>query len=116
MPINSKQKGSRGELEFVHYLRDEFGWGARRTQQFCGKAGDSDVIIEDLPGVHAEIKRVEKLNLQDAVDQAVRDSCGNLPIVFHRRNRGKWLMTMEFTSKNVWDLYKGLKETPDETR
>ena len=58
-----------------------------------------------LPGIHIECKRVEKLNLLDAVSQAVRDAAkGLLPAVFHRRDRCEWLVTMRFVD---WiELYR----------
>ncbi len=48
----------------------------RRGQQYCGCSGAADVV--GLPGIHIECKRVERLNLHDAMDQAVRDA-GALP-------------------------------------
>ena len=68
--MNSRQKGSRGERELAKIFR-EHGYEARRGQQYCGASGDADVI--GLPGIHVECKRVEKLNLLDAMEQAVRD-------------------------------------------
>ena len=58
-----------------------------------------------LPGIHIECKRVEKLNLLDAVSQAVRDAAkGLLPAVFHRKDRCEWLVTMRFVD---WmELYR----------
>ena len=48
-----------------------------------------------LPGVHIECKRVEKLNIHDAMNQSVRDAAeGQMPIVAHRKNRTKWLVTL----------------------
>ncbi len=93
MPINSKQKGKRGELALAKKLR-EYGYTeARRSQQYCGDAGDADVI--GLPGIHAEVKRVERLNVSDAMSQAIGDcKDGNLPAVFHRKNNESWLVTM----------------------
>ena len=42
-----------------------------------------------------ECKRVEKLNLLDAMGQAMRDAKdGELHTVFHRRDRCEWLVTM----------------------
>ena len=55
----------------------------------------ADVV--GLPGVHIEVKRVERLNLSEAMRQAVRDSQrfgDGLPAVFHRRNREQWQVTM----------------------
>lgn len=87
-----REKGKRGERELAGILKDH-GYDCRRGQQFCGTAGDADVI--GLPGIHIECKRVERLNLQEAMDQAGRDAReGELPAVFHRRDRSGWLVTM----------------------
>ena len=38
---------------------------------------------------------MEKLNLEDAMSQSVRDAKQNeIPIVAHRKNRHEWLITM----------------------
>lgn len=89
--MNSRQKGARGEREWRDQLREQ-GYQARRGQQFSGSP-DSPDVISDLP-FHFEVKRVEKLNLQDAVDQAARDSGGKPWVVAHRRNDHPWLVTM----------------------
>ena len=91
MTINSKQKGARGERELASILRS-YGYECRRGQQYCGANGDADVV--GLPGVHIECKRVEKLNLYDAMAQAKADSNGDIPTVFHRKNNCEWLVTM----------------------
>ena len=91
MTINSKQKGARGERELASILRS-YGCECRRGQQYCGANGDADVV--GLPGVHIECKRVEKLNLYDAMAQAKADSNGDIPTVFHRKNNCEWLVTM----------------------
>ena len=82
--INSRQKGKRGELAACSAWREE-GWAARRSQQFCGKGGDSDIIVDDLPAaLHVEVKCVERLQLDDALTQAQRDATpGSTPIVMH---------------------------------
>jgi len=92
----SREKGKVGEREVAGILRD-YGYNCRRGQQFCGANGDADVV--GLPGIHIEVKRVEKLNLYDAVDQSKRDKKeGELPAVFHRRNHCEWLVTMPLES------------------
>ena len=92
--MNSKQKGKRGELELAHKLQD-YGYDARRSQQFAGINGDADVV--GLPGIHCEVKRVEKLNLYDAMAQSKRDAKENeKPVVFHRKNNSEWLVTLRF--------------------
>ena len=100
--MNSRDKGARGERELAKKL-GEFGYDCRRGQQFCGANGDADVI--GLPNLHIECKRVERLNLYDAMAQAKHDAReGELPSVFHRKNNCKWLVTMEI--EDFMRLYK----------
>ena len=102
--INSKTKGAAGERELSNLLK-EYGYNTRRGQQFCGANGDADVV--GLPYIHIECKRVEKLNLYDAYEQAVHDCKNNdLPTVFHRKNNKKWLVTMGI--EDWLKLYRGL--------
>lgn len=100
--MNSRNKGKGGELEAARLLRSK-GYDARRGQQFSGANGDADVV--GLPGIHIEVKRVEKLNIENAVEQSIRDAREDeKPIVLHRKNRRKWLVTMPF---DEWiELYK----------
>lgn len=82
--MNSRNKGVAGERELAAKLRG-YGYKCRRGQQYCGTNGDADVI--GLPDLHIECKRVEKLNLYEAIAQAVRDAKdGETPTVFHRKN------------------------------
>lgn len=90
--MNSREKGKRGERELARVLRS-YGFEARRGQQYSGANGDPDVL--GLPGIHIECKRVERLNIMDAMIQAKGDAMeGELPTVFHRRNHEEWLVTM----------------------
>ena len=90
--INSKAKGARGERELSSKLK-EYGYETRRGQQYCGANGDADVV--GLDGIHIECKRVEKLNIYDAISQAKADAKETeLPTVFHRKDRSEWLVTM----------------------
>ena len=102
--INSRRKGAEGERELANKLKD-YGYSCRRGQQYCGANGDADVV--GLDGIHIEVKRVERLNLYDAVDQARRDSLPfstQLPAVFHRKNNCEWLVTM--TLPDWIELYR----------
>ena len=93
MATNGKRKGKEGELELAHKLQ-EYGYDAKRSVQYNGKDGQADVL--GLPNIHIECKRVEKLNIYDAIAQAKRDAKnGDKPMVFHRKNRCNWLVTME---------------------
>lgn len=104
--MNSKAKGCRGERELATILR-EYGYDSRRGQQFSGGPDSPDVI--GLPGIHIECKRVETLNIHEAMKQAIRDAAGRfLPAVFHRRNRGEWLVTMRL--KDWMEIYKKWQE------
>jgi Holliday junction resolvase len=100
--MNSRQKGAAGERELAKKLR-EYGYDCRRGQQYCGANGDADVI--GLPGIHIECKRVERLNIDDAMLQAIRDRReGEYPAVFHRKNNHEWLVTMRLED---WiEIYK----------
>jgi len=94
--MNSKQKGKRGELELAHEF-EKYGYDARRGQQFCGLEGNADVV--GLPGLHIECKRDERtqsMALIMAMNQSVKDARnGEIPIVAHRKNRGRWMVTLE---------------------
>lgn len=96
MSINSKAKGKAGELELVRLLRAD-GWkDVRRAAQYCGNTGEAADLV-GLPGIHVECKRVEHLNIDDALAQAKRDAekNGRLPAVFHRKNNTRWKVTMD---------------------
>lgn len=92
MTINSRQKGKRGELQVAHIMQD-YGFDARRSQQYAGINNDADVV--GCPRLHLEIKAVEKLNLQNASEQAERDARDNeIPVVIHKKNRKPWYITL----------------------
>ena len=110
--MNSREKGAEGERKLAGILRDEYGFsGARRGQQYSGANGDADVV--GLPGIHIECKRVEKLNLDSAMNQSTRDARdGEFPTVFHRKNRTEWKVTMYLGD---WmKLYKAYLENQEE--
>lgn len=107
----SREKGKRGEREFAAVCASK-GFKARRGQQFCGSNGDADVV--GLPGIHIECKRVEALNIYTAIAQSTHDAKNDeLPIVAHRKNNCKWLITMEagdwFALYREW--FNATKET-----
>lgn len=111
----SREKGKRGEREFAALCR-KHGFSARRGQQYSGEGGE-DVV--GLPGVHVEVKRVERLNLEEAMEQSVRDSHGAVPIVAHRRNGKKWMITQNADDWLKWrrrliELEEAHDQTNDE--
>ena len=104
---SSKRKGKIGELEVVNLLKAA-GYNAHRSVQYCGATGDApDVVVEGLP-LHIEVKRVERLNLKQAYQQAVHDSKkngNNVPVVFHRLSYQPWMVTL-----SAEDLLKLIKK------
>lgn len=107
--INSKEKGKRGELELSKKLK-EYGYNCRRGQQYCGADGSADVV--GLKGIHIECKRVERLDLFQAMEQAMKDAKGEMPVVMHRKNRTPWLVTMRL--EDWMELYKDWEEAKNE--
>ena len=92
--MNPKRKGSAGERELCMWLTAH-GYPARRNEQrYIGGKGIADVVAEGLERFHFEVKRVERLNVPAAMQQAERDADGRIPAVVHRRNRAPWLITM----------------------
>ena len=102
--MNSRTKGANGEREFARKLQ-EYGYDARRGQQYKGGSDSPDVV--GLDGVHIEVKRVEHLRLYDAMAQSIRDAGEELPIVAHRKNGERWLVTVTFP--DFMKLYEGWK-------
>lgn len=96
MGKSSQAKGRRGEIEFARTLQ-EYGIAAEpgRAVSF----GDTPDVT-GIPGVHPEIKRVERLNISAAMKQAVMDAekfHDGIPVLFHRRNHEGWLCTMRLS-------------------
>jgi len=103
MGAKSQRKGRSGEIELVKILNDN-GISAEPGQA-VSFGSTPDIVGVD--GVHAEVKRVERLNVLEAMNQAIRDSEkfeDGLPTLFHRRNRSPWLVTM--TLEDWLKLYK----------
>lgn len=93
--VNSREKGKAYERHVAGLFKSE-GYEARRGQQYCGANGDADVV--GVKGIHIECKAVERLNLYDAIAQAKKDAKnGELPVVVHKKNYCKDLVTMEFS-------------------
>lgn len=86
-----------------------------RTAQTNGKLEQSLADCEGLEGIHIEVKRVQQLNIDNAIEQSVRDLTTKkekkLPAVFHRKNGKKWKCTMYFSD---WiKLYKSWLKDKD---
>ncbi len=89
----SQRKGKAGELEAAAMLSKVFGCPVKRM----AAAYLPGLIAPDvygLPGIHCEIKRVQRLNICAALRQARRDACGAVPLILHRRNREGWVASI----------------------
>jgi hypothetical protein len=116
--MNSREKGKRGERQWRDELRAN-GYDARRGQQFSGSPDSPDVVCAALPWIHFEVKAVERLNIEEAMEQARRDARQSkvqspkseveggqkTPIVAHRRSFRPWLVTME--AETFFKLLRG---------
>ena len=93
MGRTSQRKGADGERELAALLR-EYGYTIERGGS-CSFGEVPD--LSGVPGLHIEVKRVEHLNVLEAMKQTIRDSerfHDGRPVLFHRRNRSPWLCTM----------------------
>lgn len=94
MSKSQQRKGRGGELELVRIFQCN-GIPAQPGEPVSyGSTPD----IVGVPGVHVECKRVERLNIDLAMDQAARDAekfKDGVPCVFHRKNRRGWMVTMK---------------------
>lgn len=93
----SREKGKRGEREVAKIFRDVGYVEARRTSQYCGRTGDASDVT-GVPGLHLEVKFVEKEAVRSWYAQAVRDAeaagRGDIPAVVHRKTHSDWLVTL----------------------
>lgn len=109
MGRTSRDKGKKGERELAALLR-EYGYDTRRGVQYNGADGSADVV--GLPGIHIECKRVERLDLYDAMEQAIGDAReGEIPAVFHRRNRDYWKVTLRL--EDFMEIYQKWENTKE---
>lgn len=104
-----QRKGRNGELEICRILQAH-GIPAEPGQA-VSYGSMPDVI--GVPGIHLEIKRVERLNVLEAMNQATRDSerfQDGAPALFHRRNHSPWLVTMRL--EDWLKLYRSYHPPP----
>lgn len=88
----SRDKGKRGEREVVALLK-EYGFKARRGQQFRG-GKDSPDVLHNIPNVHVEVKFRQTLSLYPVLETAKEEAPDKVPVVFHRRNNKPWVVIL----------------------
>lgn len=107
----SRNKGKRGERELAAVLEKILGISFRRTQQFAGADGTSDVKCNELDlGLHIECKRQERIKIYDYLKQAKEDAeNGDVPVVCFRTNNKPWVIAFEL--EYLMGLYDAITST-----
>lgn len=99
----SRDKGKAAEREVANLLRAHGFDAARRGRQYAGTPDSPDVV--GIPGCAIEVKRRESGNVTKWLEQAAEDSGPDLmPIVFHRRSRTAWHVTIY--AGDLWRLHE----------
>ena len=103
--VNQKKKGSRIELELVHWLKNHGIESARRTQQFSGKEGTSDIVATDeLPNWHIESKGTKsslltRSTIKKWLTQVKTDSKQKYSVILNKANSKDLIAIIPFS---VW--------------
>lgn len=92
-PGLSRRKGSTGEREVCHLLRDTLGIDARRNLTQV-REGGADIIVGPY---NIEVKRRKSIATYQWIEQAER-SCaeGQKPVVAFRADGKKWMAVIPF--------------------
>lgn len=107
MGRSQRQKGKRGERLASKAVSAALGVRARRGVQYKGGADSADIEV-DIPGVHWEVKFVERESVRAWMVQA-RDECGGqVPVVLHKRSREEWLVTLPL--ERLYEFVQRLEE------
>lgn len=101
MSVNARSKGKKGEYEWrdiinrtfhTNYARTPLSGGLDLKGDLLKKYGAPRTIADEF---HYEVKRVEKLNIHDAMRQAIRDARPPLiPCVPFRKSHDDWLLCL----------------------
>ena len=92
----SREKGKRFERMIANILKNR-GIKAARGVQYQGSYNSHDINCEVLDYYNLETKFVEKLNITEAMNQAVSDcgTTGQKPVVIHKKSNCDTLVTMQ---------------------
>jgi hypothetical protein len=103
-----REKGKRGEREVVKLFNAHFSIKFERGVQARG-GDDYHADIQpknpnDLWPIHVEVKNQKMPNIRTALQQAIDDTDGRLPMAVTKSTRSDWLITMRAT-----DMFKLLR-------
>lgn len=92
----SRRKGAAGEREAAAALTEATGlqWSRGLGQARKGGAEIPDLVCEQAPSVHVEVKRGKRPSLWAARAQAQADCAvsGRTPMVLARKDRDSWVV------------------------
>ena len=97
---SAKQKGREGQKEVVDLIKQYMGFTDDEVRSNPASVTGEDIILSENArekfNFSIEVKRVEKLNIDTAYEQAVSNAGKYIPLVVHRKNGKKWLVTFDF--------------------
>jgi len=112
MGRSQREKGKRGERQAAKAVAEALGVRARRGVQYKGGADSADLEV-DIPGIHWEVKFVERESIRTWMAQACDESGGLVPVVMHKRSRGEWLVTLQM--ERLYEFVQRLEEAISQT-
>ena len=98
----AKQKGDRYERDLAEYFNQECGLSSHRTPLSGGGRKEALADLLGTPGIAIEAKRVEKVNINDFMQQAVRNCGQDLPVVITRRSKQTLENSYVFMRLHEW--------------
>ncbi len=106
MPVNSCEKGKRGERLIASIFRS-WGFVARRGRQFKGTPDSPDVVVEDFP-FQVESKFVQNLSLFKALQKAQEDANSGAACVIWKKNGERPVICMDL--EEFLSYLKGVRD------
>ena len=97
---SAKQKGREGQKEVVDLIKKHLNLTDDDVRSNPASVAGEDIIIAKFARLifpfSVEVKRVEKLNIDEGYAQAVSNAGEYIPLLVHRKNGKKWLVTLDF--------------------
>lgn len=112
MGRSQREKGKRGERAAAKAVSAALRVKARRGVQFKGGADSADIEVE-IPGVHWEVKFVERESVRAWMAQAQAECGDGVPAVLHKRSREEWLVTLPL--ERLYEFVQRLEEAAGQT-
>ena len=98
----AKQKGDKYERDLAEFFNKECGLSSHRTPLSGGGRKEALADLLGTPGIAIEAKRVEKVNINDFMQQAVKNCGGDLPVVITRRSKQTLENSYVFMRLHEW--------------